>query len=812
MLNVAKGSEEPGASPSVGQLAAASGLPAAPTAPVQAASIGGTADQAKMAGTPASLKGQSNALQTAVRGKKDLTTALREQQVSSVKSEAEQAAQAAGQQLAGFGSLSTAVPGLIQKAYANVAAQAEGTGLVADPSKMPPGVNADAWNAAMQTVGSTASSGQQVADALVTINQMSGKTADTAMTADQVKQFFLQPAPSDATEAAVAAVQAGATPASVTLGQLHPQDLGASSWDQLGSELGISADAVQKMSVADLGSALKAIQTKGYNTEAQWRSVLSDPTTSLQERSTARMILNGMGAQGVTESEASVAKLTTQVQAANTVTVNGTQMTVGDALSSDVVKGLVANILQDPQGAAALQNPGLTSWALQHQAELGTVLAKIDPAVQDLAKVHTENLSTFSKFPDSAGMATTFGFDPTQVTDQAWPVPQGFKDVTANLNADQSGAMTNVISAMQDAGVFNPQAFMAAADHLGPSGMLDASSPAYQDMMAGLKQEKATNDLAKDANATPDQVLSGLAGIHEAEVPVDSDTLRIGSALSVAIPGAFENGITAKSVSAAAAALPHYNPLTAAAPPPNLAATLKTALSATQAAAMAAGPAASALYTAVQSGKPLTPDTFTSIAATLPTAGGDLSALDKLDTLAQSTSGPQAANAVSAAINGAITGIVNHLVTGASTYGSIGAMKAAMLNPATVKDDKVHGQMDQSILAMMASPEYKADPRTAAQVNSLYNTWQSTKNSMAQAVGQLGGGVPSISVGNPNAGGGGGNKAGANEPGSAGPQLGGPAFDAFNAAQPGPVNNTLQGLVSKYTPKVANPSPKIKGF
>lgn len=750
VLNVARpsGTDATGTS---SQLAASAGLPSAPTAPVQAASIGATPDQAKMAATPNGLRGQSNALLRAVKGPRDLQTALRERQVNSTQTAAEAAAGQVAQQLAGFGSLSAAVPGLVQKAMLNAANQADKTGFIPEQSVLDQkyvqgsAVSKDQFTAAVAAVGAGGLSPQDEEQQLALINQGMGRKTANEVSADEVKNFFGSPvnAADDATAAAVGAVQSGKTPADVTLGQLDPSSFGQGmTWDQLGKDLGgLSADAVQKMTVQDLGNALKTMQAKGYSTEAQWRSVLSDPTSSMQERTTARQMLQGLGAQGVTQTEATVAKVTQQVQAANLVTVNGKQQTIGDALSSDTTKALISEILQNPSGSAAQQNHELLQWATAHAASLQGILSAVDPAQVALAKVGADNAALFaplgSAAKDAAMKFTGADLDTVSTLDLRKDAPPVVTAIST-MDPVQGTAFSSIMGAWPSGG--NPPIANLAGmslDKMKSLGWFDPTTNAQ--IVTGMKVSAAVQKLKEAPSSSPDEVTQAFGLGTAASVSKTNEVLHLATAAGITLSGPFAKGLSVGALTGLAKGSTAYDPTTGA-PPADYAGSLKGTTD--QLATFVADPKNAAVASIIQEaqassdgrlddgawGRILTP-------ATQAASAGDLSALDKLQSVANSL-GQKAAGAVMQATATATISAVDIL---AKPFGGTASLIAEMSDIHNASDPAKHAQIDQKITTMLQQAG-GMDPRIQAQVRAIDSVWGSTKakaNDPAYKISQM---------------------------------------------------------------------------
>lgn len=385
----------------VGNLSSAAGLSTPPTSPQETQVIGGSPQQAAMAGGPAQQG--ANAVRMAVKGQQDLATALRQKQVSSALTPEQRAQIQAQQQIQAMGSsLEARVPQLIQTAIAKGTGTAgTSTSLVADDTQLASNPTyaalSDAdkatFKTALQKVGSSTGTNADVAQ----VNKLLGHDASHLLTSAELQTMFMAP------DATLGTKLAGATPESVTIGQLSPKDLGVDSFDQIDQDLGLAPGAAAKMTVAQLGAAVAAVKTKGYSSADQWRQELADPTTSTQERETARTMLRAMGASGVKEAEAKFSQLRDQVQASNQVQFNGKSMSVDDVLSSDNMKATVASYIHMTDAEKATfraAEPEMATWIDSNTAALKSFTSNVPKEATDFATLQSNNTATLTGIAD----------------------------------------------------------------------------------------------------------------------------------------------------------------------------------------------------------------------------------------------------------------------------------------------------------------------------------------------------------------------------------------------------------------------------
>lgn len=403
-------------------LAAKAGLPQTPSAPMETAVIGGTPSQAKMAGTPAAMRGQAKKIQLPTSLL--LATQQRRQQEDPALTQAQEQAAQLSQRMQGLGSLGSRTADMVTNAI-NTAVNGITVTTQLDESKLPANLNsaqkAEATNALKTLTEPTTDANKQAQmDAAAKAANLLGVTPDK-LTADFLKDFF------KTGEASMNQAISAASLKQVNLGDLQggAATLGYSDWNSLATDLGITIpagksaeDVMSKMTVAELSEVVDTVKRRDFQTQQEWMAVLQDPTSSSSDRSVARTMLRQMGASGVREAEESVAQLTQQVQAANRVTINltGTPQSVDikDVLTNDNLKAAV-KILLNPDDAAfeavKKANPQLADWVLDNKQKLQKITLDVSQDATDLVNLNAKNASVFkldnldTKTQDAIGKA-----------------------------------------------------------------------------------------------------------------------------------------------------------------------------------------------------------------------------------------------------------------------------------------------------------------------------------------------------------------------------------------------------------------------
>lgn len=377
-----------GSQASVQGLARAAGIPAAPTAPLQAATIGASPDAAKMAGTPANQ--QANAVRLAVQQSRSLGTQLREQQYQASAGQSAEAAAAAqaAQQLQGLGTLQARVGQAAQQKLVSAATLAKPTLTVSDVG----------WQGLLDSNPSIAAlpADQQKrlrdeADAAAKSGDWAKVDADLSNAAGhQVDGEHLKATLTHEEDSVAAAMQSGLSADQVKLGDLNfEQDLGIKPED-LASTLGLpNADAVKGLTVQGLSDAVQAMKERDFAGIDGFRDVLNDPTASPNQRAAAAAILRAAGTTGIATSEHQVEQVAQQVAAANTISVFGKQVPVATALKDPQVLGLVQDALSSPEKMKALADDPSTkdlAAALQKDQQVwADAASKVTAGAADVA-------------------------------------------------------------------------------------------------------------------------------------------------------------------------------------------------------------------------------------------------------------------------------------------------------------------------------------------------------------------------------------------------------------------------------------------
>ncbi len=372
------------------ELATLTGRTAAPTSPLETGVIGGTDDQAKMAGTPAQ---KISALRTTLQGdQQDLSTRLRREQVRRKATEEEAAALGGVERLQQLGDLESRVEQLAEKALLTGATAGQEVKL-----------RAEGEEAAVDLLNRIRDNPNDV-EAIKAFNNLMGRTqvADMFNSQDILSNFdvSIDPATGQAKLGGrgleeVAGALAESVQDKITSGELNFEEMGFSGIDEVASLLGTDSNNLQGMSVQGMLDQLNAQIADEYSTVEDLQRRANDISLGASERAEARKLLREMGAVGIRSAELDIDKLADEIEEANKVEFMGEEMTTEELLDNDYISGLVLNYFQRPDFAEQLQDeePELVDFIKKHETMLLDSVAEVDQRLADFSRLQNENLN-----------------------------------------------------------------------------------------------------------------------------------------------------------------------------------------------------------------------------------------------------------------------------------------------------------------------------------------------------------------------------------------------------------------------------------
>jgi hypothetical protein len=383
----------------VQNLAAMKGLPNAPTNAISTNQIGGTPQQAAMAGTPAQT---AKAIEQATTPGKSLQTAQRTDQVVA-QGPADVTKQRAAD-LERLGSLGTRVNDLIRSGSV-FGAQGGETAIqlkpdldVASLNLKKEGFDETTFKAKLAEYGKAPSE-----QGLVDLNGMLGRDATNMLTESQVKDMFVGD---------VGGALAAATPDKIMMDDkalgvgTDPNNPTLTSFgitkDSLASLIRVSPDDLAKMSLEDLQNKVKQEQATDFSNVGNLQAKLADPGVGDAEKDQIRAQLASLSAGGVTGMEAKAAQTVGQVQNASQVSIGGETFNVAELLSQKGVSELVDRYLstdelnKDFREQLKKENKPLTDWIDANKGRIEEQIKAVGGSVEKLSEVQAANTAVAS--------------------------------------------------------------------------------------------------------------------------------------------------------------------------------------------------------------------------------------------------------------------------------------------------------------------------------------------------------------------------------------------------------------------------------
>jgi len=453
----------------VSQLAGQQGLTAPPLTPQGVLSLGGNANQAKMAGTP-------NQKQSALRQSTDQVNTIQEAEadkryrasLSAAEQQKKQQAEGLTQVL---GESKSKAQDLINKQIqalvppspaATTAPQLATAGLViaADPTKQA------SVDSAFQAVTSLIASGAdpkgiQVQQALLDLASVAGMTADDV---DQLAAKAQESVGKQVLEQAGTAVASQLADASqVGVAALLPEV--GSSVSELAQLLGIPEDQVASMSISDLDAAVEAVTRQGEElSAAETQAASQSALLGAAERAAMRERGRELSTSGSAAIDEQLNDLSRSMENADTVSLGGQSYTIEQLLDDDTISKVITDYLTNPDSesskalAADPNAAGLLGFVNKYRDVLQSAATSMATAATEQQAISKENaeLGTFGdiELPDEL-MTAIYG--------DSWGKPsasrlgqKGVVQAIGGLPKKIQSEVASVISSAVTRGVLDP--------------------------------------------------------------------------------------------------------------------------------------------------------------------------------------------------------------------------------------------------------------------------------------------------------------------------------------------------------------------
>lgn len=426
-------------------LAQQQGLAAPPTTPLGAGLIGANPDQQKMMGTPA----QKNAAITlASNPQQNLQTAVREGQIRTQATGAEQQGFQKSQAMKDLGQMGDRVNDFINSQRANLEAAAPATGGQGVAVGAASEFNGQAVTTDTQSLLAQLRADPTNQDLMLKVNQALGYDANTQLAPAQVDQLY-----QDATSA-IAGGGAGVVANNLTAQDLVNNPQFGYDLPTLSSLLGVPQDQLVGMSVSQIHDQVSKVMTDEFSKSQALSQKAQSGELGQAERGAAQQLGKEASATGVRASEADVAHLEQQISNADQVQFNGKAYKVDDLLKDDTISGIISDYMNsgpDSQTRADLDKnePALSDFIKKNQAVLADASSQLQQGAQTFqdTQAYNKGLSNIGgmQLSDDLAKAVIPGWGElhaSKITPEAVPL----LDMASGMNPDQQKAMVTAIN------------------------------------------------------------------------------------------------------------------------------------------------------------------------------------------------------------------------------------------------------------------------------------------------------------------------------------------------------------------------------
>lgn len=372
------------------ELAAQTGR-AAPTSPMENKVIGGTSQQAAMAGTP---NQKTSALRQAIQGSASLQTRQRLQQPTTEISAAQQAQKDKLSELQALSGMEGRVGELIDTKFSGAESL---KGLQFNLDKAP-----EEDRALLQRI--------QEGDTKAIAEYANSKGISAQEAADQIKaNYAIDSGISEQVSATTADLINNTEVDFTELGYTGtPEDpTGAQAVADL---LGIPKEEFMNMNLGDTIDFINKRIEEEYNTSDSLRAILDDPSVGPAEKADARQQLRDMGAVGIKAAESDAEQLADDVAQSKTIEFNGEETTIDKILEDEYLEGVIANALENEEFMDELKEnePGLAEFIEKNKDVLTGISEQIDADTQMVIET-TEANKALSGGLDESIMKSIYG-------------------------------------------------------------------------------------------------------------------------------------------------------------------------------------------------------------------------------------------------------------------------------------------------------------------------------------------------------------------------------------------------------------------
>lgn len=411
-------------SPTVQQLAAKQGLAAAPVTAYGTGLVGGTPDQAKMAGTPAQ---KGTAIAQALPTETELSQAklLRAPAVESAEeSEKKEKTALAVKSLGTFG---LKVKGMVDSVFSNIV----GKGPEQPPAQVQFKLDTAATKlrtlapTALATVSelitkiATETDPNKKNELTLSLNAALGlNTIDTQLNAAEVPGL-ISSLPETVATTAQAAVQK-------TVGdRLNVADLGelGTSYEELGTIIGATADEIRNMSIGELQTKLATTAQQTFAPVQAAQAGLASGLLSPEERAALRQSLIQLSETGQVGAAQQLSSLVEDIDQSAQIQIGNNKYSVDELLNSTEMTDIVKDVLADPEGklnpfVAQLKKdqPDLYNWIIKSKDGLQQLVTGAQAGVKSFQELQEANRKALEPLTTQKEFFTKLGVNLDQLS------------------------------------------------------------------------------------------------------------------------------------------------------------------------------------------------------------------------------------------------------------------------------------------------------------------------------------------------------------------------------------------------------------
>lgn len=524
---------------SVQQLSANRGLAAPPITAYGTGLIGGTQDQAKMAGTPAQ-RGSVIAAATKVVAPGGETEQEKEAVLAEAKETAEDVAkkQLASKYMESLGTYGAKVNEWIESSKKRMTEQT--AGVIVDVSdQILAGLDTAQKDTAISLIKKIATEpdAQKRLDLELELNVVLKRDINSILNAEQKGQLYDSIAKSiaEATTAGEKAITG--EDSKLTAGDLA--QLGTTIED-LSSLLNVPVADLTNMTLGQLQDKIEQVTQQQLGTTATIQGAM-EGAFSPTERAALRRYLRDVQAVGVTGAEAGVANIVDQVDKQNSVTFAGKKYTIDELFGSPALTKVFQDAITEIEGttktgptleALKRDEPALYQWLMDNYNGVKSLIEKSTTTSTEFGTIQTANKEALGEIGKSQPeLAKSLGFDPNQLRSTRIDpnqLPPAFQFIN-NAPAEQRATLAANLRSLSDVAGID----MIKGLDAGQLKQLDLTNPSGP----WAQYSNAVKDVNRIANLTTiDDIIKEISSGDESLDQLDSELTGDSLAIALGVP------------------------------------------------------------------------------------------------------------------------------------------------------------------------------------------------------------------------------------------------------------------------------------